>query len=51
MGLMVVDPEDRYALPVFGVVEMLVEGQKHPVLAWEGDAPTREEQKQLKEYE
>lgn len=48
---MVVDPEDRYALPVFGVVEMLVEGQKHPVLAWDGDQPTREERQTLNGHE
>lgn len=48
---MVVDPEDRYALPVFGVCEMQVEGLENPVLAWDGDQPTGEERKTLKGHE
>lgn len=48
---MVVDPEDRYALPVYGVAEMLVEGQRNPVLAWNGDQPTPGEADLLKRHE
>lgn len=49
MGLMVIDAADRYALPVFGCVEALVEDER--IIVWEGDAPTKSERELLKRYE